>query len=214
MVNERKIDPVCGQSLDAGIRELGLDVPPEQQERLLAYVALLHRWNRAFNLTAVRDPAEMIPRHLLDSLAVSPYLRGDAILDVGTGPGLPGIPLAITQPRRRFTLLDSNGKKIRFVRQALMELGLKNAQAEQVRVEAYDPAQGFETIVTRAFASLPDILKATRRLLLPGGRLLALKGRRPEEELAAAGLEGAAVRVVSLRIPRLAGERHAVLIDL
>ena len=212
-MSELEINPVCRQLLSAGVKEMGLDISLEQQESLLGFVALLHRWNRAFNLTAVRDPSDMITRHLLDSLVVSPYLKGSSILDVGTGPGLPGIPLAITQPHREFTLLDSNGKKIRFVRQAGLELGLQNVQAEQVRAEAYDPPQLFETIVTRAFASLPDILEMTRRLLMPGGRLLALKGRWPEAELAAANLDDAAVKVVSLRIPQLEGERHAVLID-
>lgn len=213
-MNELEIDPICGKLLSEGIVELGLDIPSGQQEALLSYVALLHRWNRAFNLTAVRDPVEMIPRHLLDSLAVTSYLRGGDILDVGTGPGLPGIPLAITRPDKKFTLLDSNGKKIRFVRQALLELGLKNVQAEKTRVEDYDPAQLFATIVTRAFASLPDILGMTRRLLTPGGRLLALKGRRPGEELATANLEDAVVDVVPLQIPQLEAERHAVLIDI
>ncbi len=180
---------------------------------MLRYIALLERWNRAFNLTAVRNLAEMIPRHLLDSLSVSAYLKGERVLDVGTGAGLPGIPLAIARPEIRFTLLDSNGKKTRFVRQAVIELGLKNVQVEQMRVESCRPAERFDTVVTRAFAPLPEILGRTAPLLAPAGRLLAMKGRQVGEELLAADLAGRPAEIVPLQVPQLDGVRYLVLID-
>lgn len=207
-----EINPDWARSLASGIAELGLEVSAEQQERLLRYIALLNKWNRAFNLTAVRDPQEMVTRHLLDSLAVSAYVQGKRVLDVGTGPGLPGIPLAILFPEREFTLLDSNGKKTRFVRQAAMELGLNNVQVEQVRVEALKSPHGFDTITSRAFASLAEIVRLTERLLSEGGRLLAMKGRYPEEELAALDPSMWMVDVIALDVPGSGSERHALLI--
>ena len=214
MPNDLTIDSRWTASLAAGIAELGLDIDEVQQTALLRYIALLHCWNRVYNLTAVREPMQMIPRHLLDSLAVSRHLHGGRILDVGTGPGLPGIPLAITQPHREFTLLDGNGKKLRFVRQTALELGLENVQIEQTRVESFNPTRGFDTILTRAFAALPDILAKTARLLRPGGRLLAMKGRYPEDELASLKREGLEISVTSLHVPRLDAERHVVSIGI
>ncbi len=207
------IETKLKQALAVGIADLNLQISEEQQDALLAYITLLNRWNRAFNLTAVRDQAEMIPRHLLDSLSVSAYLQGDNILDVGTGPGLPGIPLAIIHPHIQFTLLDSNGKKTRFVRQAVIELGLKNVQVEQARVEAYKPPHLFDTIVTRAFAALSEILDLTSHLLSPTGRLLAMKSRQVEDELLAANLTERSVEVIPLQVPQFEGERYAVLIN-
>lgn len=210
-MTELEIKLAWRQPLAEGIAQLGLAVSVEQQERLLRYVALLAKWNQAFNLTSVRDPLEMIPRHLLDSLAVGTYLHGSLVLDVGTGAGLPGIPLAILYPHRQFMLLDSNGKKIRFVRQAIMELGLDNVTAEQARVEAFQPYERFDVITTRAFAELPEILAMTRRLLAPGGCLLALKGRYPQEELAKLAQEAIAIEVAAVQVPGLQAERHLVL---
>ena len=212
-MNELNIDPAWREPLAKGIAELGLEVSTEQQEKLLAYIALLHKWNRAFNLTSVRDPAQMIPRHLLDSLAVSPYLQGQSILDVGTGPGLPGIPLAILFPEKAFTLLDSNGKKTRFVRQSVLELGLKNVAVEQARVEALESDHGFDTITSRAFAPLAEIVSLTQGLLAEGGRLLAMKGRYPDEELAAVDGSKWNLEVVALEVPGQEGERHAVIVS-
>ncbi|VAX07437.1 16S rRNA (guanine(527)-N(7))-methyltransferase [hydrothermal vent metagenome] len=212
-MTESDINSACRQSLASGIAGLKLEVTSEQQGLLLRYITLLHHWNRAFNLTAVRGLAEMVPRHLLDSLAVSPYLHGSNILDVGTGPGLPGIPLAIIYPEMHFTLLDSNGKKIRFVRQAVMELGLPNIQTEQVRVEAFDPPQPFDTIVTRAFAALSETLALTSHLQAPGGRLVAMKSRQIQEELGATDLVGLAFDLIPLQVPQLDRERHVVLLD-
>ena len=211
-MSERENSPAFKQALASGVADLNLQISEEKQGTLLAYITLLNRWNKAYNLTAVRDQAEMIPRHLLDSLSVSAYLQGEHVLDVGTGPGLPGIPLAIIYPDTQFTLLDSNGKKIRFVRQAVLELGLKNVQAVQARVEAYGPPQLFDTIVTRAFASLAEILDLTAHLLSPAGRLLAMKSRQTQDELVASDLHGRSVEVIPLQVPQLEGERYAVLI--
>ncbi|NBC14126.1 MAG: 16S rRNA (guanine(527)-N(7))-methyltransferase RsmG [Gammaproteobacteria bacterium] len=169
--------------LDAGLAALGVDASADQRGRLLAYVDLLARWNRAYNLTAVRNPAEMIPRHLLDSLAVLPWVRRGPVLDVGTGAGLPGLPLAILRPELGFTLLDSNGKKVRFVRQAVLELGLSNVTPVQARIAAYRGSANFATITARAVATLSELCADCAPLLAPGGVLLALKGREPAAEL-------------------------------
>lgn len=200
------------RALVSGIADLNLQITVEQQDALLTYITLLNRWNKTFNLTAVRDQAEMIPRHLLDSLSVSAYLQGKMILDVGTGAGLPGIPLAIIHPDIQFTLLDSNGKKTRFVRQAVMVLGLKNVQVAQVRVENYRSSHKFDTVITRAFAALSEILNLTAHLLVPTGQLLAMKGRQTQDELEVADLQEHSVEVIQLQVPQLEGERYAVLI--
>jgi len=201
------------QALASGIADMNLQISEEKQHAMLVYITLLNRWNRAFNLTAVRNQAEMIPRHLLDSLSVSTYLQDSKILDVGTGAGLPGIPLAIAYPERQFILLDSNGKKIRFVRQAVIELGLKNVQTEQVRVEAYKPSFMFDTVITRAFAALSEIVDLTSHLLAPTGRLLAMKSRQAQDELTVLDSHDRSVEVIQLQVPQLEGERYAVLIQ-
>jgi 16S rRNA (guanine527-N7)-methyltransferase len=194
--------------LERGLAALGIEASAEQQERLLGFLVLLERWNRAYNLTAVRDPLEMIPRHLLDSLSVSPHLFGCTILDAGTGAGLPGIPLAIMHPDRGFVLLDSNGKKIRFVRQAALELALTNVRAVQDRLESYRPGEKFATIVSRAVASVPALAAAASHLLARPARLLLMKGRYPTDELDAIPAES--LRVHRLQVPDLEGERHLI----
>jgi 16S rRNA (guanine527-N7)-methyltransferase len=196
--------------LQAGSRDMGLEPTPVQSERLLQLILLLARWNRSFNLTAVRDPLRMVPHHLLDSLALAPYLRGGAVLDVGTGPGFPGLPLAIVEPQRRFVLLDSNGKKIRFVRQAVMELGLDNVEAVQARIESYRSEEKFATILARAFASLPDIVRLVSPLLLPDGVLLAAKSRRADQEMRQLGSQAGDLRLHRLQVPFLGAERTLV----
>lgn len=196
--------------LRRGLAALGLALPDDRVERLLGYVALLARWNAAYNLTAVRDPAEMVPRHLLDSLAILPWVRRPRVLDVGTGPGLPGIPLAIADPRLHVTLLDANGKKVRFCRQAVMELGLDDVEVVQARVEAYRPAEGFATITARAVADLPSLVAAVRHLLAADTTLLAMKGALPEAEIVALRDEGFSAASHRLQVPGTAAERHLV----
>lgn len=204
------LDTVLSQGLSA----LGLDCPLAVRARLLDYVRLLHKWNRVYNLTAVREPREMVPRHLLDSLAVLPYLHGRRVLDVGTGAGLPGIPLALMSPEREFVLLDSNNKKTRFVQQAVTELGLGNVQVVQARVEDYRPGAPFDTVISRAFSAIADMLRQAGRHCAPDGVLLAMKGGEPREELAAlpSGYKVQAIR--RLQVPGLNEERHVVCLSV
>jgi 16S rRNA (guanine527-N7)-methyltransferase len=198
------------QRLGAGLAALRLDLPDAIVARLLDYVALLHRWNATYNLSAVRDPAEMVTRHLLDSLAIEPYVAGATLADLGTGAGLPGIPLAIVAPERAVTLVDSNGKKTRFLRAAVRELRLANVSVAEARVEA---VQGrFDCITARAFATLADMLAWGGHLLAPGGRWLALKGRHPQDEIDALPSGFAVEAVVPLVVPGLEAERHVVII--
>src|SRR5579859_6060989 len=168
--------------LERGIAALGVQLPAGAVERLLDYQALLARWNATYNLTAIRDPAEMVSRHLLDSLAILPYIQGETLADLGTGPGLPGIPLAIAAPGRQILLVDSNGKKVRFLREAIRALKLEGVRAVQSRVEEVEGP--FDCITARAFASLADMLAWGGHLLAPGGVWLAMKGKSPEDELA------------------------------
>ncbi len=191
---------------------MGLALPPGIEPRLLEFLRLLEKWNRTYNLTAVRDPEQMVARHLLDSLAVLPYVRGPRVLDIGTGAGLPGIPLALALPETHFTLLDSNAKKTRFVTQVVHVLGLANVSVVQARAEKFQPAEKFSTLLARAFASIPDMLATTRHLCAPGGRWLAMKGVFPQEELAAISAEFAA-QARPLRIPGLEAARHVVIIE-
>ena len=196
--------------LERGLDALGLTLPAGAIERLLDYQALLERWNGTYNLTAVRDPAEMVTRHLLDSLAILPFVDGARLADLGTGPGLPGIPLAIAAPGREVLLVDSNGKKVRFLREAIRSLKLEGVRALQSRVEE---VQGqFDCVTARAFASLPDMLAWGGHLLAPGGRWLAMKGKPPADEIAALppGFEVQAVH--ALAVPGLEGERSLVAI--
>jgi 16S rRNA (guanine527-N7)-methyltransferase len=201
------------RQLDTGLRELRLGPDADQRRRLLVYLALLEKWNRVFNLSAVRDPRELVSRHLLDSLAILSHLHGGRILDAGTGAGLPGIPLAVLSPERAFTLIDSSAKKTRFVRQATLELGLANVEVVTTRIEAYHPEEGFDTITARAFAPLADILGLTRRLLRPGGRVLAMKGPGAAAEVTAAALPAGRLRVLPLAVPGAAGGRWLVVVE-
>jgi 16S rRNA (guanine527-N7)-methyltransferase len=168
--------------LDQGLADLGVSVTAAQREQLLGLLALLHKWNRAYNLTAVRDVEEMVSRHVLDSAAVAPYVHGPALLDVGAGPGLPGLVLAILNPKLQVTLLDSNGKKVRFQRQAVMELSLTNVTPTQARVEQFT-GQSFDQVISRAFASLVDFVMLTRALPAAHGQWLAMKGPGADDEL-------------------------------
>lgn len=168
--------------LDEGLSALGTPITVRQHDQLLALVALLHKWNRAYNLTAVRDVKDMVSRHVLDSAAVLPFVEGPRLLDVGSGPGLPGLVLAILKPELSVTLLDSNGKKVRFQRQGVMELGLSNVTPVQARVEQFSGSV-FDQVVSRAFASLVDFVNLTRKLPTAEGQWLAMKGPGANEEL-------------------------------
>ncbi|QIB67614.1 16S rRNA (guanine(527)-N(7))-methyltransferase RsmG [Kineobactrum salinum] len=202
------------QCLAWGCDALGLDISAAQQQKLLDYLDLLQKWNRAYNLTAIRDPLAMVTRHLLDSLAVVPHLSGNDCLDIGTGAGLPGIPLAIALPGRQFHLLDSNGKKTRFLFQVKMELGLANITVCQARVETLATSRQYDVIVSRAFASLAAMVAGTRHLLAPGGCFLAMKGAWPQDELAAIEDQCVVLGVESLTVPGLDEQRHLVRLAL
>lgn len=197
--------------LDAGLQALHLD--PALGDPLAAFLALMLRWNATYNLTAIRDPREMVTKHLLDSLAMAPSVSGIRTLaDLGTGPGLPGIPLAIARPGLRVTLVESNGKKARFMREALRTLGLTNAEVAESRIEALDRPGAFDAITARALATLPQIVALGGHLLAPDGVLIAMKGTRPEHEIAAlpAGWDVRDIR--PLVVPGLAAERHLITV--
>lgn len=202
------------EELARGARELGIELMPLQQEQLLGYLALLIKWNKAYNLTAVRDPDEMVSRHLLDSLSVVPYVAeaGDNWLDVGSGGGMPGIPLAIMFPERRFTLLDSNGKKTRFLTQVKLELHLHNLEVVHSRVEAFTPVQPFSGICSRAFSSLADFASWTRHLGDGETRWLAMKGLQPDDELQVLPQDFRLERTHVLKVPGCQGQRHLLIL--
>ena len=201
--------------LIAGARELGLELNTRQQELLLAYLGLLIKWNKAYNLTAVRNPDEMVSRHLLDSLSVVRFVEeaGDNWLDVGSGGGMPGIPLAIMFPERRFTLLDSNGKKTRFLTQVKLELKLDNLEVVHSRVEEFQPAQPFDGISSRAFSSLEDFSNWTRHLGSTATRWLAMKGVHPDDELQALPADFMLSATHVLRVPGCQGQRHLLILQ-
>lgn len=196
------------EKLQKGIGKLGLTLPAGTEEKLLAYVAMLVKWNAAYNLTAVRDPEQMVVKHLLDSLSILPHVHGKTLIDVGTGGGLPGFVLAVSKPELQVTLLDSNGKKIRFLRQAIAELNVPNALAVQSRVE--DFAERFDVVTSRAFATLTDMVNGSAQLLNPQGEFLAMKGIRPDEEIAALPSGYAVKELLALSVPFLDEERHLV----
>ncbi|ECD9467022.1 16S rRNA (guanine(527)-N(7))-methyltransferase RsmG [Salmonella enterica] len=192
--------------------EAGISLTDHQKTQLVAYVDMLHKWNKAYNLTSVRDPAEMVVRHILDTIVVAPYLQGQRFIDVGTGPGLPGIPLAIVLPDAHFTLLDSLGKRVRFLRQVQHELKLENITPVQSRVEAYPSEPPFDGVISRAFASLNDMVSWCHHLPGEKGRFYALKGQLPEDEIASLPDDFSVESVEKLRVPQLEGERHLVII--
>ncbi len=201
------------RELSAGVEQMGLEVTPEQQAKLLEYLALLHKWNSVYNLTAIRKPEQMVSNHLLDSLAVLPHLWPQRWLDVGCGGGLPGIVLAVMRPEWSFTLLDSNSKKTGFVQQAAIELGLRNVEVRCERVEQWQPSQKFDGIISRAFAEAAEFVTLTRHLLAEGGRWAAMKGV-PEQELARLP-EGIKVeKVVTLQVPKLEAARSLVVLGV
>jgi len=196
--------------LRAGAAELGLALDEHTQTQLLAYVELLFKWNKVYNLTAIRDKSEMVSHHLLDSLAVVPHLWTGHWLDVGSGGGMPGLVLAIVKPDWQFTLLDSNTKKTGFVQQAVIELGLKNVSVHSGRVEEWHPEYRFDGIISRAFAELGDFLAVSKHLIAPDGRWAAMKGQ-PESELAGVAKGFEIEKIVSLKVPRIEAARSLVI---
>ena len=203
------------QKLRHGLAELGQTLPEGAEQKLLRFLELLQRWNRTINLTAVREIDEMVAAHLLDSLAIRPWLAGERILDVGSGAGLPGIPLAIAEPHRSFVLLDSAAKRCRFLTQAVVELGLANVQVENRRVEDYlvtsDEVPPYSTITARAFSSLDKFVAAAGHLLADRGSLLAMKGKMPHDELSMLPDGWRLQHAEKLVIPGLVAERHLLV---
>ncbi len=197
-------------ALREGLVALGLDLDDTTQAALLRYAMLLRRWNRVYNLTAVDDPGAIVTRHLLDALAVLPWVPEGRLLDVGSGAGLPGLPLALARPELDVTLLDASGKRARFLRQAVIELGLANAHPLQARAEAHRPQRRYDAVITRAFANISDMLSACRHLVADAGVILAMKGQRPDEELAALPPDIVLRDVVPLAVPGLDAARHLV----
>lgn len=194
------------------LADAGISLTDHQKNQLIAYVDMLHKWNKAYNLTSVRDPNEMLVRHILDSIVVAPHLQGERFIDVGTGPGLPGIPLAIVLPQAHFTLLDSLGKRVRFLRQVQHELKLDNIAPVQSRVEEFPSEPPFDGVISRAFASLNDMVSWCHHLPGQNGHFYALKGLVPEDEIASLPAEFSVEEIVKLRVPQLDGERHLVVI--
>ena len=197
--------------LAEGAEQLRIDLTPKVSQRLIEYLGLMVKWNKAYNLTAIRDPHEMMIRHILDSLAVSPHCSEGHVLDVGAGAGLPSVVLAITNPQRAVTAIDSNSKKTRFLRQVVIELSLDNLSVEHSRVESFTPVQPFAIVISRAFSSLVDFVHVAQRLVYPGGRMLAMKGRYPTDELEHAAPLCDISDVVKLSVPFLSEERHLVI---
>jgi 16S rRNA (guanine527-N7)-methyltransferase len=199
--------------LAAGIAALGLVLPEGGEAKLLAYLVLLDKWNRVYNLTAVRDAERMVSHHVLDSLAAVGFFQGETVLDVGSGGGLPGIPLAIARPELQVTLIDSIAKKTAFLLQAKAELGLANLSVVTSRVEGFRPAAGFDVITSRAFSGLREFVTLTRHLLNPGGHWLAMKGLMPHEEVASLPDWARVSANHSLVVPGLEASRHLIVLE-
>ena len=199
--------------LSALLKSAQISLSDQQKEQLVGYVSMLHKWNKAYNLTSVRDPEQMLIRHILDSIVVEPHLVGERFIDVGTGPGLPGIPLAIVRPQAHFTLLDSLGKRVRFLKQVQHELKLENVTPVQSRVEDFPAEPPFDGVISRAFASLTDMVSWCHHLPGGNGRFYALKGILPHDEIAALPAGFNVEKVCPLSVPTLTGERHLVIIS-
>lgn len=200
------------QRLTAGVATLAINVTPAHCQQLLQYLALMQKWNKAYNLTAIRDPHDMVVKHLLDSLSIAPWIKGPTLLDIGTGGGLPGIPMAILFPDIAVTLLDSAGKKTRFLQQVKTELGLTNVTVVHARVEQFAASHEFVQIVSRAFSALDLFVQLALPKLAAGGEMLAMKGQLPAEEMSALQVEGMQLDVIPLAVPMLAEARHLIRI--
>ncbi|HTO50346.1 MAG TPA: 16S rRNA (guanine(527)-N(7))-methyltransferase RsmG [Burkholderiales bacterium] len=201
------------QPLRRGLLALGVGLSDEQIAGLERYLALLEKWNRVYNLTAIREPERMVTHHLLDSLAILPHVRGPRVLDVGSGAGLPGIPLALASPELAVTLLDSSHKKAAFLQQAVAELQLANATVVTARIESWQSDARYDTIVSRAFADLGEFVAAAARLLAPGGTIAAMKGVHPHDEIERLPPGFRVRQVLALEVPLLDAERHLVLVE-
>ncbi len=204
---------VSRAGLESGLAALGEQLSRAQVDALMEFLNLLTKWNKTYKLTAITDLSAMVSHHLLDSLSVLPALAGERIADVGAGAGLPGIPLAVARPDLEFVLLDSNGKKTRFMTHAVGRLGLRNVQVVKARVEDYAGEGGFDTVLSRAFASLADFVRLAGGLCAPAGRLVAMKGRLRPEELAGLPVGWRIAGTRRLTVPGVDGERHLVVID-
>jgi 16S rRNA (guanine527-N7)-methyltransferase len=207
-----KIDRKMKAKLENLLTQTEIQLTDRQKDQLIQLVQLLNKWNKAYNLTSVRDPQEMLVKHILDSIVVSPYLQGDRFIDVGTGPGLPGLPLAIINPTKQFVLLDSLGKRISFIRNAVRELGLTNVEPVLSRVEEYQPEQKFDGVLSRAFASLKDITDWCHHLPKKDGYFYALKGIYHEDEVQELDKKFEVKDVITLNVPELVGERHLIVL--
>ncbi|HDR1161675.1 TPA: 16S rRNA (guanine(527)-N(7))-methyltransferase RsmG [Pasteurella multocida] len=206
------LEQQLSQKLEILLKQTALSITDQQKEQLIKLVLLLNKWNKAYNLTSVRDPMEMLVKHILDSVVVSPHLQGKHFIDVGTGPGLPGLPLAIVNPNKHFVLLDSLGKRISFIRNAIRELGLDNVEAVLSRVEEYHPEQPFDGVLSRAFASLKDMTDWCQHLPKQDGYFYALKGLYYQEEVEELSEKFTIQQVIRLQVPELIGERHLVIV--
>jgi len=213
-VNSFRYPANAAEQLVNAAGSMGISLDEQRAASLLSYLELMLKWNRTYNLTAVVEPQRMITHHVLDSLSVIPYLIGISVLDVGTGAGLPGLPVAIADPAREVTLLDSNKKKTRFVSQALIELGIKNARVVTARFEDFAPAQTFDTVVTRAMTEAAQFLPLARRFCPPGGRVIMMKGQYPTQELAQAQSQAETLKVIEVVVPTLDAQRHLVISDV
>jgi len=201
-------------TLARGLDDLGLTLAEDASRKLLAYLALLAKWNRTYNLTAIREPERMVSHHLIDSLSVLPHLPPGTLVDVGAGGGLPGIPIAIAQPERRVTLNDSNHKKGAFMQQAAIELGLANVEVYTGRAEDWHPAERFDGAISRAFAELADFIAASRHLVKPAGFFAAMKGLYPHDEIAKVPGDINCAEPIKLNVPLIDGDRHLVICRL
>lgn len=199
-------------ALQKGLAAQGLQVEEAARAAMLQYIGLLQRWNKAYNLTSIKDPMQMLSYHLLDSLSISPHLQGRSFIDVGTGAGLPGIPLAVTHPDKTFSLLDSNGKRIRFLFQIKTALQLNNVKEMQGRVEEYKPEKLYDGVISRAFASLTDMIEGSEHLLASGGSFYAMKGRYPDKELSELPKGYKVEQAIELDVPTLDQQRHLIII--
>ena len=200
-------------ALSRGCGSLKVATDAARQEQVLAYLELMIKWNRAYNLTAVRDPQNMVTRHLLDSLSVVPYLQGKKVVDIGSGAGLPGVPVALACPEKQITLLDSNAKRCRFLRQVQAELNMQNVTVVQQRAEEYRPAEKFDNLLSRAFSNLQDFITCSKHLLAEGGQVLAMKGVWSGEEAAELPTGFIIKNVVKLTVPGLPEQRHLVICE-